>query len=318
MVKSLKWFAKSDELLKCAIEFQKDEKLDQQKFLDRLEQILPNSGKTIGVAIRSIYFLEFCFYRAEGPYSRKFNYYASLLKKIFAIYSPLKRLINSSGDAALANMVLGAKGNLKFEISDLYELKKVLEIWELVGLKRQTLTSVFNAVMNKNKVQEDIKHKNIFLLARLRVIFPMFMDQYLPEVLDLDAAIFDHFKKRFAPILKSYEDEGLDITAMIHKENERIMPVGIFRNNLLAYLIKKKHNFACQICYILKNNNKTNQNVEVHHIVPLKQGGQDKAENMIVLCKKHHHEAHQGQLILELGQKIHIEYEGKSYNSNPN
>jgi 5-methylcytosine-specific restriction endonuclease McrA len=34
--------------------------------------------------------------------------------------------------------------------------------------------------------------------------------------------------------------------------------------------------------------------LEVHHVIPVAQGGQDRPENLLTLCSAHHGEAHHG------------------------
>ncbi len=53
----------------------------------------------------------------------------------------------------------------------------------------------------------------------------------------------------------------------------------VFRSNRIQVL--ERDGFACQICSI-KNN------LEVHHIIPLRAGGSDGMENLLTLCKSCH------------------------------
>jgi 5-methylcytosine-specific restriction endonuclease McrA len=98
---------------------------------------------------------------------------------------------------------------------------------------------------------------------------------------------------------------------MIVLESKRKKPVGLKRNNLLSYLIKKKHNFQCQLCKTLHEN--IHGDVEIHHIISLEYGGDDRSDNMIVLCKKHHKDVHEGLIRINALDKICINYLGKNY-----
>ena len=49
----------------------------------------------------------------------------------------------------------------------------------------------------------------------------------------------------------------------------------------------ERANFQCEKCKIENNNN-----LEIHHIIPIYKGGKDKFENLIVLCDKCHQKEH--------------------------
>ncbi len=240
------------------------------------------------------------------------------MKKIFQLYTPVRRLINKSGSAAIANMVLGGIGGFKFKIADLYELKIVLINWRFMGLRSIPIRTVFKVVLEKKIVQEKIKKKNLFLLARLKEIFPMFKSEIIPPGFNLDKALYDHYKNRFEGVITYYQKKSMSLDAMIREENGRKLPVGVNRNNLLAFLIKKRHNFQCQVCALIKNSIQQNLYVEAHHLIQLSQGGLDCSENIIILCKKHHSEAHSGLLEIIHLKKLQIVYKGRKYFIMPN
>jgi len=52
--------------------------------------------------------------------------------------------------------------------------------------------------------------------------------------------------------------------------------------------LKKLYNYTCQICDLKIEIKKGKYYSEVHHIHPLKKGGDDSFSNMIVLCPNHH------------------------------
>lgn len=266
---------------------------------------------------RAVALIEFCFYKAGGPYSPNFDYYSSILSKIIFLYPSMRYMLNGTADAAIANMVLNARGKLKFEISDLYELRIVLNHWKKIGLKPRSIYSVFRAVMAKKCVIDDLDKRNVFLIARLKQIFPFYEKYFLPRGMDLDKAIFEQQKSRFDSIIAYYTDQKLTLKEMIQKENKRKMPVGMKRNNFLSYLLKRYHNYECQVCHLIKCNNQAHL-IQVHHITPLEQGGEDNSTNMIVLCKKHHRETHAGLLTIMPLNKLRIIYKEKMFNLNYN
>lgn len=284
---------------------------------DRLDKIFGKSFEVAGVDIRIIALIEFCFFKAEGPYSPKFEYFSKVISRILSLSPGMLRMLNRTADAAISNMVLNARGNLKFKISDYYELKRVLDVWKKMGLWPRSVGSVFRAVMYKWDVKKRLKEKDVILLARLRQVFPFYERRFVPEGMDLSRAVFEHQKLRFDSIIKDYQTQKLSLDEMIQKENLRTMPTGINRNNFLSYLVKKRHKYKCQICYLQKRR-QSSQLIEAHHIVAIEQGGADHSSNMIVLCKKHHNAAHAGSLQIDRLKKLRITHKGKQYNASYN
>lgn len=276
MGSGIDWKPNINKLTRLSLEIFKDQEFTKETFIRKLSEIFVDHKIIEFTDNRTIAFLEFCFYMADGPYSRKFSFFVLVLRKVFAAYPPLRKLINKTGAAAIANMTLGAIGALKFEISDLYELKRVLEAWERMGLRRNTLHSVFSVVKKKGRVKRGILSKNLFLLARLKSIFPMYQKSFLPSNLNLNQALYEHFKKRFDKIISKYKEKGLSIEEMIKKENKRELPVGVKRNNLLSFLVRKATGFKCYLC---KTEKTWSHIIQTHHIVPLSEGGEDHSRN---------------------------------------
>jgi len=293
---SINWKPQINKLTRLSLEIYKDKEFTEETFFQKLSLIFNDSKLVANTDNRTIAFLEFCFYMADGPYSRKFKFFVIVLRKVFAVYPPLRKLINKSGAAAIGNMTLGAIGKLKLEISDLYELKQVLWAWDKMGLRRNTMNSVFSAVRKKSIVKRGISEKNPFLLARLKAIFPMHQNSFIPSNLNLNQALYDHFKERFEKIISDYKENGLSIEEMIQKENERELPVGVKRNNLLSFLVRKANGFKCELC---KTEIKRSDTIQTHHIIPLSEGGEDHSRNMIVLCESHHESVHAGENMIE-------------------
>lgn len=306
MGSGINWEPQINKLTRLSLEIYKDKEFTEETFIQKLSLIFIDSKFVANTDTRTIAFLEFCFYMADGPYSRKFTFFVIVLRKVFAVYSPLRKLINKTGAAAIANMTLGAIGALKFEISDLYELKLVLWAWSRMGLRQNTINSVFNVVRNKYLVKRGISDKNVLLLARLKAIFPMYQKSFIPSNLNLNQALYNHYKERFEKIIIEYKEKGLSIEEMIQKENEREMPVGVKRNNLLSFLVRKANGFKCELC---KTEKKRSYTIQTHHIIPLSEGGEDHSSNMIVLCESHHEIVHAGEIMIERGDtKTWIKY----------
>ena len=290
------WKPQINKLTRLSLDIYKDQELTEETFIQKLSLIFIDFKLVENTDSRAIAFLEFCFYMADGPYSRKFNFFVSVLRKVFAVYPPLRKLINKTGAAAIGNMTLGAIGKLKLEISDLYELKQVLRAWDKMGLRRKTINSVFSVVRKKFIVKRGISEKNTFLLARLKSIFPMFQKSFIPSNLNLNQALYDHFKERFEKIISDYREKGLSIEEMIQEENERELLVGVKRNNLLSFLVRKANRFKCELC---KTEKKWSYTIQTHHIIPLSEGGEDHSRNMIVLCESHHESVHAREFMIE-------------------
>jgi len=311
------WKIHTKELNKLATEIYDESNFSRINLIEQLTQIFGEGYKKLGADIRIIVFIEFCFFKAEGPYSQKFKYYSKIIAKVLKLSPEGLKMLNRTADAAIANMVLNARGRLKFKISDYYELKLVLDMWKKMGLKPRSIESVFNAVMHKWSVVDDLKEKNIYLLALLKQVFPYYEKWFLPKGMDLSKAIYEQQRKRFESLIADYKSQNLTINEMIQKENLRVMPTGIQRNNFLSYLLKIKHKFRCQICRLTKSSSKS-RFFDSHHIVSLEQGGVDHSSNMIVLCKKHHSEAHSGSLEIICRNKLIIKYKGRQYGINNN
>lgn len=268
----------------------------RKQLIPRLEVILGRKSSIQGVDTRILALLEFCFFMAGGPYGPLFDKYCRLIKRILTWDNNLKRLLNYSADHAIANMVLHARGRLKFKVSDVYELNRVLDAWQYMGLERQTHRSVLHAISQKKAFKHRLQENNPYLLARLAKIFPNKIDEFIPPGMDLRQAIYEHQNARFGPLVDSLLSQGITLDELIVKENQRPLLV-IQRNPLLAYLVKRRHEFSCQVCnHFPIRSTKYLSRVEAHHIVPLSQGGEDQSSNLLVLCPQHHLEVHQAHI----------------------
>jgi len=67
------------------------------------------------------------------------------------------------------------------------------------------------------------------------------------------------------------------------------------RNNLLRSYIKQRSNYTCEMpkCnYASFTKSNGEKYIEIHHIMPLSEGGEDSIENTIALCPNCHREIH--------------------------
>lgn len=258
--------------------------------------------------------LEYCFYIAEGPYNPDFSRLKPAITKILLLHPPVRKLLTSSGDHAIANMVLGKRGRLKISILDRYELKKILYFWADVGLGTLSEQEVFEAVISKKSVKKILENEQdssyLTLVTRLKLVFPHYIRSVISNQYDIEEEIFNLTKRRFA-FVDTLLAQGIKIEDLIEKENNNF-ELRRKRNYYLAFLVKKKHQFACQFCRRLGKINR--YRIETHHIVPLYKGGDDQSENMIILCKKHHRLADKGKIRIELhNTNVFIYDRGKKY-----
>ena len=134
----------------------------------------------------------------------------------------------------------------------------------------------------------------------------MYQKSFIRSNFNLNGAIYDHFEERFEKIINYYKKKGFSIEEMIQMENKRELPVGVKRNNLLSFLVRKANGFKCELC---KTEVKRSDMIQTHHIIPLSEGGEDHSRNMIVLCEQHHDSVHAGEIMLERGDtKTWIKY----------
>jgi 5-methylcytosine-specific restriction endonuclease McrA len=272
----------------------------------------PNFLFNTDIRVRKL--IEYCFYKAEGPYNPEFTKFKPIIKKILQTHPPIKNLLGRSADHAIANMVLGKRGKLKFAILDIYELKKTLKFWEEMDLGKITEKQVFYAVLEKNNVKKILNNENdpfyLTLITRLKLVFPYFIKKVISKTYNIEEEIYKLTRDRF----KFVDDlllKGNNIDKLIEKENQKF-ELGMKRNYYLSFLVKKKHFFKCQICSV--TNERIHNLVEAHHIVPIYKGGDDHSENLIVLCKKHHFLADKNKIYLEIsGKNIKVTDRSRKY-----
>jgi hypothetical protein len=88
--------------------------------------------------------------------------------------------------------------------------------------------------------------------------------------------------------------------------------IRFIRDTTKSKLLKKKYDNKCQVCnYKIKVTDNTYYS-EVHHILPLKNGGPDNFSNMIVLCPTHHAEFDYRVIGISLDGKSIINKDGEN------
>jgi hypothetical protein len=260
-------------------------------------------------------FLEFLFFSAEGPYSPGFLRYAPVIESLIRSSDNLRLLINHNAANALSNMVLNKRGKLKFSIADSLELTQLLDWWVRFGLTPVNRREVFDAALLKPTIPHRLTYHDPGLLIRLAEVFPEYLDKFWPDSLTYEEAQL-HLetiaelpsRRRYRHVLNEMIQEGYSLQDVIAQEESRILPVQIRRKTFLAYLVKKQHNDTCQICNALgcTATSKAEKSViTVHHIVPLSQGGEDIASNMLVVCSRHHKAIHAGTI--QVTKRSHIQ-----------
>lgn len=77
-----------------------------------------------------------------------------------------------------------------------------------------------------------------------------------------------------------------------YKKAQKKIEKGTFRHGVESELrekIKKRDDFTCRLCF----KNPDIHDLQVHHIVPVKEGGSDCLTNLVLLCKQCHTSLHQ-------------------------
>lgn len=270
-----------------------------KSWFNNLLSPLGSRKNIFGVDRRCLALFEYCMARAENPRASQFEVYIYAGFLVLAMHPPLKRLLNLKASHSLANMVLGARGRFKVKIFTHEDLQKMLEVWKLMGLDPVPVDEVFSAILEKPKFWVQIVHHNPYLLARLKAVFPQRSEFWIPEDLDLSVPYaVEH--SEFLDLLEDQLANGQTLDELIKMEEQRHKPVGVERNSFLAFLVKRKYNFTCMLCLHDPPPFETGSEVQLHHVVPLGQGGLDLSENMVVLCRYHHQKTHGGKIKLEI------------------
>jgi 5-methylcytosine-specific restriction endonuclease McrA len=79
------------------------------------------------------------------------------------------------------------------------------------------------------------------------------------------------------------------------------------RNNILRTYVKERSNYSCEMpdCdYIGFNKNDSKKYIEIHHVDPLSEGGEDSISNTVALCPNCHRKIHYAENKEELKQTL--------------
>jgi hypothetical protein len=316
---TLKWHEREGDLQELADDILEQRITSSNEIRKRLDGIFGQSQPFDNIDSRCLAFLEFLFSRSRGPYSPEFGKYSEIIRVIVLRSRALRMLLDHSGAHALGNMVLHGRGRLKFIISDSNELGCVLDFWESCGLEKQTPDSVFQAILMKKGVLDRINNKDARLLARLSAVFPVFMEEFIPDQLDISPVskpAETPFRSYYEEVIRKYQEQGKTIDDLIAMANQQDRNPLERRNSFLTYLVKKKHFFQCQIC-TAKNPAKKSPPVQVHHIVPLSRNGEDHSGNMIVVCDFHHRKIHEGHITVEKALSVTVCESDSDYPEKP-
>lgn len=259
-------------------------------------------------------FLEYLFFMAGGPYSAGFDQYAAIITRVLSLSSRIRAMLDQSAPHAIANMVLFRRGQLKMEIADPYELAALLRYWEGFGLQRVEPGDVCAAVLEKPSVARKIREGNPHILARLQEVFPGFTDRINGDIFlpagqgPAHAGPSPDATRRYEQLLDRYRETGVDLPELIRIQERKTVRSGRVRNGFLSYLLRKKHGFSCQLCPVCGPGPDPGD-VDVHHIIPVSEGGPDTEENMLVTCRYHHRLIHEGRITVRRGEEGEIEWE---------
>lgn len=263
------------------------------------------SRSFLGVSSSLIAYLEYLFWRADGPYFHGFIDCALLIQTLFSWFPDLRSLIDYNAPDALGNMILNRRGRLKFSIADQAELGYILDWWDRFHLLPVTPREVLDAILKKSTIRDRIQQGDPRLILRLIDVFPEFEEEINPkniprEDLILSAGLVTPppSERRYRRILEQYLDSGGDIRSLIGEEERRILPMQMKRNRFLAFLVRQEQKNTCQICKV--RGEVSRGPVAVHHIIPLSHQGKDQADNMLVTCAPHHAAIHAGEIVLTI------------------
>lgn len=98
-------------------------------------------------------------------------------------------------------------------------------------------------------------------------------------------------KKRCCNKDSCYEQIDKKVTNSNYKKQQRKKKNGKYRHGVpldLKSLIQIRDNKICRLCL----QNIDQYKMQVHHIIPVSEGGSDESINLILLCKSCHSEVH--------------------------
>lgn len=100
-----------------------------------------------------------------------------------------------------------------------------------------------------------------------------------------------HRNKRWCGDQKCFDVINDKVKHANYVKQQKKIKKGIFRSGVpqpLRELIKARDNDTCKMCHIVNEP----YGMQVHHIIPVSDGGDDSENNLILLCYKCHVEVH--------------------------
>ena len=101
------------------------------------------------------------------------------------------------------------------------------------------------------------------------------------------------------------KNKAININTKPHKVVQKIYTYP--RNNTLKNYIKRRSNYSCEMpdCNYMAFTKETGEKyIEIHHIIPLSEGGEDSISNTVSLCPNCHRELHYAHNRLELRDRL--------------
>lgn len=188
--------------------------------------------------------------------------------------------------------------NLYWLNANVSEINKILSndlIWECYKIASAKLSNLSVCQQDrKDRIEGKYKLNQIFQTYEINIDGHLFESKYLE---DLEIAKKDTSKKRLNRI-KSATKKPAKITAnsTVYLRNKDIVAEVLFRAKGICQLCKKEGPFTSL---------KTNQPfLEVHHIIPLEEDGEDSLINTVAICPNCHREAHHGINKYEIREKL--------------
>ncbi|MHA2028404.1 MAG: HNH endonuclease signature motif containing protein [Candidatus Kariarchaeaceae archaeon] len=206
------------------------------------------------------------------------------LMYFFYVRPKIKQELQSSLNSAILNMILFAKGNFQWEIKNQHDLQKVLDFWNDVGMDKGDLCPkrLFDLIIAKywlRIIQGEWK-----LLSRVQQVFP---DELNNEFHDIQ---YKRIQQVF--FINEFPNGVPNLDGYYAGLEDLLYLDGLFKDKLMKQIARSKQT-SCVIC-------KSQNNLEVHHLIPISCGGSNHLHNLVVVCNPHHSKIHfKGSTITE-------------------
>jgi len=166
----------------------------------------------------------------------------------------------------------------------------------------------------KNLSEPSIEFHTILKWAGLKSTAEVFSGVYeIKNEFANDISKLSTPKKESSPTKSSEKSQEIIIPMDYDGAPEKDVSevIRFIRDTEKSKLLKKKYDNRCQVCNYRITVNSNRNYSEVHHILPLKDGGPDNFSNMVVLCPTHHAEFDYKVIGISLDGKSVINKEGK-------